>query len=109
MGIHLGPNDWAIRCNLVHVPDGHMRDFTAGHISSEDGAPLIEALQHELGGRELAGGTLEFHAGVQYRNILVWRGHTPASLLEGTTAQPRTTSPISRSRTTCRRGRARRC
>ena len=39
MGIHLGPNDWAIRCNLVHVPDGHMRDFTAGHISSEDGAP----------------------------------------------------------------------
>ena len=83
MGIHIGPNDWAVRCNLVHVPDGHMRDFTSGHISSEDGAPLIKALQHELGGKELAGGTLEFHAGVQYRNILVWRGHTPASLLEG--------------------------
>ena len=25
MGIHLGPNDWAIRCNLVNAPDGHMR------------------------------------------------------------------------------------
>ena len=37
MGIHLGPNDWAVRCNLVYVPDGHMRDFTAGHIPSEDG------------------------------------------------------------------------
>src|SRR5262249_42944966 len=35
MGIHLGPNDWAVRCNLVHVPDGTMKDFTAGHISSE--------------------------------------------------------------------------
>jgi 2,3-bisphosphoglycerate-independent phosphoglycerate mutase len=87
MGIHLGPDDWAIRCNLVHAPDGHMRDFTAGHISSEDGAPLIKALQHELGGKEIAGGTIEFHPGVQYRNILVWRGHSPASLLEGTKTQ----------------------
>ena len=87
MGIHLGPNDWAVRCNLVYVPDGHMRDFTAGHISSEDGGPLIRALQHELGGREVAGGTLEFHPGVQYRNILVWRGHSATCPLEGTTAQ----------------------
>ena len=87
MGIRLGPNDWAIRCNLVHTPDGHMRDFTAGHISSEDGAPLVKALQHELGGREVAGGTLEFHAGVQYRNILVWRSDSEASPLIGTKAQ----------------------
>jgi 2,3-bisphosphoglycerate-independent phosphoglycerate mutase len=87
MGIHLGPNDWAIRCNLVHVPDGHMRDFTAGHISSEDGAPLIKALQKELGGKEVAGGVLEFHAGVQYRNILVWRGKSSTSPLEGTKTQ----------------------
>src|SRR4051794_7056125 len=87
MGIHLGPNDWAIRCNLVYAPDGHMRDFTAGHISSEDGAPLIRALQQALGGKELAGGTLEFHAGVQYRNILVWRGHSAGSLLEGMKTQ----------------------
>ena len=87
IGIKLGPNDWAIRCNLVYTPDGHMRDFTAGHISSEDGAPLIRALQHELGGREVAGGTLEFHPGVQYRNILVWRGHSAACPVEGTTAQ----------------------
>ena len=87
MGIHLGPNDWAIRCNLVHVPDGHMRDFTAGHISSEDGAPLIKALQKELGGKEVAGGVLEFHAGVQYRNILVWRGKSSTSPFEGTKTQ----------------------
>jgi 2,3-bisphosphoglycerate-independent phosphoglycerate mutase len=87
MGIHLGPNDWAVRCNLVHVPDGTMEDFTAGHISSEDGAPLIHALQKELGGKEVAGGTIEFHAGVQYRNILVWRGHSDASPLAGLKTQ----------------------
>jgi 2,3-bisphosphoglycerate-independent phosphoglycerate mutase len=87
MGIHLGPNDWAIRCNLVHVPDGTMKDFTAGHISSEDGSPLIHALQKELGGKEVGGGILEFHAGVQYRNILVWRGKTAASPFEGMKTQ----------------------
>lgn len=88
MGIKLGPNDWAIRCNLTHVPDGQMRDFTAGHISSEDGRPLIEALQRELGGKEMAGGTIEFHAGVQYRNILVWRGKSAANPFEGMKTQP---------------------
>src|SRR5712671_6660681 len=40
MGIALGPNDWAIRCNLVHVADEKMKDFTAGHITSEEGNPL---------------------------------------------------------------------
>src|SRR5580692_1739880 len=88
MGIHLGPNDWAIRCNLVYVPDGHMRDFTAGHVTSEDGKELIHALQKELGGKELGGGTLEFHAGVSYRNILVWRGHSSESPFVGMKTQP---------------------
>ena len=88
MGIHLGPHDYAIRCNLVYVPDGRMRDFTAGHISSEEGAPLIKALQHELGGQELAGGVIEFHPGVQYRNILVWRGKSAVSPFEGLKCQP---------------------
>jgi 2,3-bisphosphoglycerate-independent phosphoglycerate mutase len=73
MGIALGPDDWAIRCNLVHVPDGHMRDFTSGHITSDEGRPLIEALQSSLGGPLPDGGRLEFHAGVSYRNILVYR------------------------------------
>src|SRR5437868_5560570 len=45
LGVKLGPGDWAVRCNLVHVPDGHMRDFTAGHISTDEGTQLIEALE----------------------------------------------------------------
>lgn len=77
MGIPLGPNDWAIRCNLVHVEREEMRDFTAGHITSEDGAALMKSIQEKLGGPVQFGGlrgTLEFHAGVSYRNILVYRG-----------------------------------
>src|SRR5437870_9051113 len=58
MGIALGPNDWAIRCNLVYVENEEMRDFTAGHITSEDGRPLIEALHAALSG-PVPGGRLE--------------------------------------------------
>src|SRR5262245_33050341 len=52
MGITLGPNDWAIRCNLVNVDQEQMRDFTAGHISSEEGHPLIDAVSTALGGTQ---------------------------------------------------------
>src|SRR5207244_3492751 len=69
MGLKLGPDDWAIRCNLVHVENEEMRDFTAGHITSEDGKALMLAIQQKLGG-----GQFEFHAGVSYRNILIYRG-----------------------------------
>jgi len=83
MGIALGPNDWAIRCNLVTVENERMRDFTAGHITSDEGRPLIEAVQAALGG-----GALEFHAGVSYRNILVYRSAGPAPFSTETKTQP---------------------
>src|SRR5436309_10367571 len=50
MGIKLGPGDWAIRSNLVHIDREQMRDFIAGQITSEDGAPLIRAVQATRGG-----------------------------------------------------------
>lgn len=89
MGIPLGPKDWAIRCNLVHVDREEMRDFTAGHINAEDGRALIAAVQARLGGPAPLGsdGTLEFHAGVSYRNILVYRGGA-APFSEATKTQP---------------------
>ena len=88
MGIPLGPNDWAVRCNLVTVKDGKMHDFTAGHIHNADGSRLMATIHEKLGG-PVAGGELEFHAGVQYRNILVYRAkEKPAPFAKETTAQP---------------------
>ncbi len=69
MGHSLGPDDWAIRCNLMTIRDGRLADFTAGHITSEEGAPIIQALQAELGRPNV-----EFHPGVSYRNLLIYRG-----------------------------------
>ncbi len=68
-GIELGPADWAVRCNLVTIEAGVMRDFTAGHISSQEGAALLQTAQEKLGGDRL-----QFFPGVSYRNLLVYRG-----------------------------------
>ena len=89
MGINLGPDDWAIRCNLLTVENEAMRDFTAGHIGNDEGRQLIEALQPALGGTlPGGGGRLEFHAGVSYRNILVYRADRPAPFSNDTKTQP---------------------
>ncbi len=68
-GIQLGPNDWAIRCNLVTIENQQMKDFTAGHISTEEARQLMQTAQQELGSDQL-----EFVAGVSYRNLLIYRG-----------------------------------
>jgi 2,3-bisphosphoglycerate-independent phosphoglycerate mutase len=69
-GIELGPQDWAVRCNLVTVQEQVMRDFTAGHISTEEATELLTSAQSELVG-DLP---LEFVPGVSYRNLLLYRG-----------------------------------
>jgi 2,3-bisphosphoglycerate-independent phosphoglycerate mutase len=94
MGIALSPEDWAIRCNLVTVEDGRMRDFTAGHISDAEARTLIGDLHSALGGRlrdsdvSAEGGSLEFHPGVSYRNLLVYRGKGPGLFSEATKTRP---------------------
>jgi len=69
MRVELGPGDVAYRCNLVTIVDGVMKDHTAGQVSSGEGRRLVAALQAALGG-----GAFEFHPGVSYRNLMVWRG-----------------------------------
>jgi len=73
IGVELGPRDVAFRLNLVHLhPQGgkvFMQDYSAGHITDEDGRELVTALQQELGSDEF-----QFHPGVGYRHLMVWRG-----------------------------------
>jgi len=83
-GIELGADDWAIRCNLVTVEDQVMRDFTAGHISSEEGYQLLAAAQQRLDHPALT-----YMPGVSYRNLLVYRGdQRPAPFSSETVTTP---------------------
>lgn len=68
-GIQLGAADWVFRCNLVTIADGKMADHSAGHISTEEGASLLQTLQTRITDERLS-----FHPGVSYRHLLVCRG-----------------------------------
>ncbi len=76
MGLTLGDNDTAIRCNLVtlsedeeNYEDRHMLDHSADEISTDEANELVKALNEAL---PMAGRTL--YTGVSYRHCLVWDG-----------------------------------
>jgi len=66
MGVDLMPTDVAYRCNLVTVENEVMADFSAGHISSEEGAALFASLAKEIP-------DIVFRSGISYRNLLILR------------------------------------
>ena len=53
MNIQLEPTDWVFRCNLVTIADDKMADHSAGHISTKEGAKLIEDLNKALGSKTI--------------------------------------------------------
>jgi 2,3-bisphosphoglycerate-independent phosphoglycerate mutase len=72
MGVELADDEVAYRCNLVTVDDtttpATMRDFSAGHISTEQAEAVVAALDAELGGGRDG---IRFHRGVEYRHVCV--------------------------------------
>jgi 2,3-bisphosphoglycerate-independent phosphoglycerate mutase len=72
MGITMGEEDVAFRCNLVHLADGPrgmvMADYSGGHITTEEAGTLVASLNRELASTEIA-----FYPGISYRHIMVWR------------------------------------
>lgn len=74
IGVSLGPDDTAFRCNVVTLADGRMADYSAGHITTEESRPILEELQAALGTERV-----RFVPGVSYRHLLIIRDF-PAGL-----------------------------
>lgn len=72
IGVSLGETDVTVRCNLVTLAerDGRtvMEDYSAGHITDDDAAGIIEDLKKEFDGEEFS-----LSQGVSYRHLLLWR------------------------------------
>ncbi len=66
--IHLSPDDWVFRCNLITIADGKMADHSAGHISTAEAGKLIKEMDDQLGNEQI-----RFHTGVSYRHLLVFK------------------------------------
>lgn len=69
MGVDLAEGEVAMRCNLVCVENGLLKNHSAGHITTEEAAELIAFLNKEMGTEDI-----RFYPGVQYRHLLVLRG-----------------------------------
>jgi 2,3-bisphosphoglycerate-independent phosphoglycerate mutase len=66
MGVRLDDNDLAMRCNIICIENGTIKNHSAGHISSEESLQLVETLNEKL-----AGPRVRFYPGVSYRHLLV--------------------------------------
>lgn len=69
IGVAIQPGEMAMRCNILCVQDGKIKNHSAGHISNEEAAELVHFLEKELG-NEL----VKFHVGISYRHLLVMKG-----------------------------------
>lgn len=69
MGVDIKPGDMAMRCNLICISDGRIKNHSGGHISTEEAHEIIATLQQELGDD-----TVHFYPGVSYRHLLILKG-----------------------------------
>jgi 2,3-bisphosphoglycerate-independent phosphoglycerate mutase len=68
MGVELPEGAIAFRCNLINCEGDTLVDYSAGHISTEEGQELIRLVAAEL---EEKG--IRFYPGVQYRHLMVYQ------------------------------------
>ena len=66
MGVQLQPGDLGLRCNLICIEDGKIKNHSAGHISNEEASELIYYLNEKLGSDRVT-----FYPGVSYRHLMV--------------------------------------
>ena len=68
IGVSIMPGEMAMRCNLICVEDGKIKNHSAGHISNEEAKELVEYLEKELGNEIFC-----FHNGISYRHLLIMK------------------------------------
>jgi 2,3-bisphosphoglycerate-independent phosphoglycerate mutase len=73
MGIPIADDEMAMRCNLICIENGRIKNHSAGHISNEEASELIDFLNENLGSD-----TIQFFAGVSYRHLLKMKGGNKA-------------------------------
>lgn len=68
MGIELEDGDIAFRCNLITREGDTLIDYSAGHISTEEGRELVHHIAEALSQEDI-----RFYPGVGYRHLMVYR------------------------------------
>ncbi len=71
IGVEINEGELALRCNIICIEDGKIKNHSAGHITTEEASQIIETLNNEL-----STDVIKFYSGVSYRHLLVVKdGH----------------------------------
>ncbi|MDR0230919.1 MAG: cofactor-independent phosphoglycerate mutase [Dysgonamonadaceae bacterium] len=68
MGIEIFPGEMAMRCNLICIENGKIKNHSAGHISNQEAEELIAFLNENL-----ADEFVHFFPGISYRHLLKYK------------------------------------
>lgn len=68
IGYEMRPDDLALRCNIITLENGLIKDHHGGHLTTEDSDVLIKHLNKCLGNDNI-----HFITGTQYRHLLIIR------------------------------------
>lgn len=79
IGVDILPGDMAIRCNIICIQDGKIKNHSCGHLETSDADVLIKYLQENLANdpeiaAKYGAGRVHFYTGIQYRHLLVING-----------------------------------
>lgn len=69
IGYNMRPDDFAMRCNIVCLERGLIKNHHGGHLTSDESTDLIGLLNARLGSDRV-----RFIKGIQYRHLLVVHG-----------------------------------
>lgn len=79
IGVNLNPDDMAIRCNIICIQDGNIKNHSCGHLETSEADVLIKYLQENLANdneivSKYGADHVHFYTGIQYRHLLVIKG-----------------------------------
>ena len=66
IGYDMTPDDMAMRCNIITLADGRIKNHHGGHLTTEESDVLIKYLDEKLGNKDI-----KFITGIQYRHLLI--------------------------------------
>ncbi|WP_308246813.1 cofactor-independent phosphoglycerate mutase [uncultured Prevotella sp.] len=69
IGYEMEPDDLALRCNIICLEDGKIKNHHGGHLTTDDSTQLIDLLNERLGSDRI-----RFVKGIQYRHLLIIKG-----------------------------------
>lgn len=69
IGYEMQEGDFALRCNIVCLEDGKIKNHHGGHLTTDEGDVLIRYLDEHLGNEHV-----KFITGIQYRHLLIVKG-----------------------------------